>query len=54
MSETKPGDLSSCDDRTSQVFPLQDVAVSGGDSESAFVAVHRRCPGVWLLLQDTR
>lgn len=29
---TSPGDLSSCDDRTSPVFPLQDAAVSGGDS----------------------
>lgn len=48
-----PGDLSSCDDRTSQVFPLQDMAVGGGDSESAFVAVHRSCSSVRLLLQDT-
>lgn len=54
VGATLPGDLSSCDDRTSQVFPLQDVAVGGGDSECAFVAMHRQCPGVHLLLQDTR
>lgn len=34
-------DLSSCDDRISRVFPLQDVAVSGGDSAYAFVAMCR-------------
>lgn len=46
-------DFSSCDDRISRVFPLQDVAVSGGDSAYAFVAMYRRCPAVCLLLQDT-